>query len=123
MAISQDLQNSETHAETVKDKTENDFNYFALPVTARSTAEFTCQDGCDCLESAKCKWSVDLIVKLEDARNSNNGKLFHSYIKQFRKHICSFEEQKVCCCGTKQITSDELEMSKSSTSGTIASQM
>ena len=118
MVISQDLQNSETLAETVEDKTTIDFNYFA-----RSTAESTCQDGCDCMESAKCKWSVDLIVKLEDARNTNNGKLFHSYFKQFRKHICSFEEQKVCCCGTKQITSDELEMSKSSTSGTKASEM
>ena len=78
-----------------------------------------CPNGCDCLESAKCKWSVDLIVNLEGARAANNGKLFHSYSEEFRKHVCSFEKQKVCCCGAKQITSDELEMSKTSKPGTI----
>ena len=72
-------------------------------------SESKCPSECDCLENAKCKWSVELQQNMEDARSANNGKLWNAYVNRFRKHICSYEEQKVCCCGDQQIAPDELE--------------
>ena len=53
--------------------------------------------------------------QMENARSGNNGKLWQSYFNRFKEHICSFEDQKVCCCGTQQIAPDELGLPDTTT--------
>ena len=71
-------------------------------------SEPKCPNQCECFDFGKCKWSANLMKQMENARSANNGKLWQSYFNRFKEHICSFEDQKVCCCGTQQIAPDEL---------------
>ena len=65
-------------------------------------SENDCPPQCNCISYSKCDWSIQLLKKIEDARGAQNGKLFNAYNKEFREHICNFQEQTVCCCGPEQ---------------------
>ena len=78
-------------------------------------SEPKCPNQCECFDFGKCKWSANLMKQMENARSANNGKLWQSYFNRFKEHICSFEDQKVCCCGTHQIAPDELGLPDTTT--------
>ena len=56
-----------------------------------------------------CRWSVKILKRIEESKN--DSVLYWSYYNQFRKHICDWNEQKVCCCGQEQTDPDQWGLS------------
>ena len=56
-----------------------------------------------------CRWSVKILKKIEESKN--DSVLYWSYYNQFRKYICDWNEQKVCCCGQEQTDPDQWGLS------------
>ena len=76
----------------------SDFNFIA-----------DCPTECECLEFGMCHWSVKILKKIEESKN--DSVLYWSYYNQFRKYICDWKEQKVCCCGQEQTDPDQWGLS------------
>ena len=60
-----------------------------------------CRTGCDCRPYKHCDWSLRDVQALSMMNQTET--LFIVTRRRFRENICSASENKVCCCGVREV--------------------
>ena len=65
-----------------------------------------CRTGCDCRPYKHCDWSLRDVQALSMMNQTET--LFIVTRRRFRENICSASENKVCCCGVREVCNSKI---------------